>query len=38
MNEEIVVGVGGRVKVVVNDDNSMQFVTFQKKKILDKTE
>lgn len=38
MNEEIVIGVGGRVKAVVNDDNSMQFVMFQKKRILDKTE
>ena len=32
MNEEIVVGVAGRIKAVVNDDDddSMQFVTFRR--------
>ena len=32
MNEEIMVGVSGRVKSVVNDDDSMQFVTFRIKE------
>ena len=32
MNEEIMVGVSGRVKSVVNDDESMQFVTFRRKE------
>lgn len=31
MNEEIVVGIAGRIKAVVNDDDdSMQFVTFRR--------